>query len=167
MKHLKKVTLGFLAITVLSTVSSSFTPVLANEINNTDQVISNSESTFQGLTDDELKDLGFSSNEIRNYHNNLENEIYLKNGKIVKSNSEVTLDGKFTAAVKIIRKGYNKLPKKVKQYIAAHTGLETFLGFIENATGTIQDAVYKACIKVGMNKTVANIVTAAIMTLVF
>lgn len=55
----------------------------------------------------------------------------------------------------------------MKKYIAAHTGLDTLLDFVENATGTLQDAIYKACRNVGMNATIANIVTAAIMTLVF
>jgi len=55
----------------------------------------------------------------------------------------------------------------VKKFIAAYMGLETLLSFIENATGTIQDAVYQACRDVGMSHSVANIVTAAIMTLVF
>lgn len=59
------------------------------------------------------------------------------------------------------------MPRAVKGYIAGHTGLDTLLSFVENATGNLQNAVYNACRKVGMNKTVANIVTAAIMTLVF
>ena len=75
--------------------------------------------------------------------------------------------GKFPWAVKIIRAGYDKLPLSVKKFIAAYMGLETLLSFIENATGTIQDAEYQACRDVGMSHSVANIVTAAIMTLVF
>lgn len=70
-----------------------------------------------------------------------------------------------TWAVKIIRAGYDKLPPSVVH--CRYMGLETLLSFIENATGTIQDAVYQACRDVGMSHSVANIVTAAIMTLVF
>ena len=55
----------------------------------------------------------------------------------------------------------------MKNIIAQYTEFSTILNFIENATGTLQNAIYDACIKVGMSKSVANIVTAAIMTIAF
>ncbi len=124
------------------------------------------EDKFIGVSDDQLKELGFNDQQIGKYHSNLENPILIENG-MVENDEQSAERGRFTWAVKLIRKAYNLLPASVKAYIVAHSSLDTLLSFIENATGTIQDAVYNACRKVGMNATVANIVTAAIMTLVF
>lgn len=124
------------------------------------------EDKFIGVSDDQLKELGFNDQQIGTYHNNLENPIMIENG-FVENNGQSGERGKFTWAVKLIRKAYNLLPASVKAYILAHSSLDTLLSFIENATGTIHDAVYNGCRKIGMNTTVANIVTAAIMTFVF
>ena len=164
MKHTKFITVGLATITLLSaTIPVGTTIVQADEIKN----VSVESDQFKGLSDNELRDLGFSEEDIINYHDNLNNPVYIQEGMVLNSKEQHKERGKFTWAVKAIRKGYNKLPKSVKRYIAAHTGLDTFLSFIENATGKIQDAVYNACRKVGMSKNVSNIVTAAIMTFVF
>ncbi|AUB54426.1 hypothetical protein GUI51_13435 [Enterococcus mundtii] len=164
MKHIKFITIGLATLSLLSaTVPVGTTLVQADEIKS----VASEKDHFKGLSDNELQKLGFSAEEIAIYHDNLNNPVYLENGIILNSKEQHQERGKFTWAVKAIRKGYNKLPTSVKRYIAAHTGLETLLSFIENATGTIQDAVYNACRKVGMSKSVANIVTAAIMTLIF
>lgn len=164
MKHIKLIATNFAAITLLSVTIPSVTSVaLAAEGLTEHQEI----DSFRGLSDQELNDLGFSYIEIASYHDNMTNPVYIENGMILNSKTQQVQRGKFTWAVKIIRAGYDKLPLSVKKFIAAYMGLETLLSFIENATGTIQDAVYQACRDVGMSHSVANIVTAAIMTLVF
>lgn len=75
--------------------------------------------------------------------------------------------GKWSAAVKLIKKAYNKLPSSVRNYINKYTGLTAFLNLIEHYTGKLEDAIYNACIKSGMSKTIANTVTKTIMLFVF
>ena len=151
--------------TLLSVTVPSVTSVVYASETAKVELESMQEDKFIGVSDDQLKKIGFNDQEIGNYHNNLEIPIMIENG-LVESNGQSGERGKFTWAVKLIRKAYNLLPASVKAYIVAHSSLDTLLSFIENATGTIQDAVYNACRKVGMNATVANLVTAAIMTLV-
>ncbi|WP_156314128.1 hypothetical protein [Companilactobacillus kimchii] len=157
--------MGFTVLTLSSVVVPSITTeVNAAQINGSTE---ESNDEFKGLSDQELRGLGFTDQEIETYHNNIDSNLIIDHGVVINGQGDGISRGKFTWAVKTIRKGYSKLPSGVKKYIAAHTGLDTLLGFIENATGTLQDAIYKACRNVGMNATVANIVTAAIMTLVF
>lgn len=75
--------------------------------------------------------------------------------------------GKFTWAVKLIRKAWNKLPKNVRNFINRYTNLSGFLNFIEHYTGKLEDGIYNACKKVGMPNWMANIVTKTIMLVVF
>ena len=152
--------------TLLSVTVPSVTSVVYASETAKAELKSVQEDKFIGVSDNQLKKLGFNDQQIRNNHTNLENPILIENG-MVENNGQSAERGKFTWAVKLIRKAYNLLPASVKAYIVAHSSLDTLLSFIENATGTIQDAVYNACRKVGMNATVANLVTAAIMTLVF
>ncbi|CAN2923755.1 MULTISPECIES: hypothetical protein [Streptococcus] len=58
--------------------------------------------------------------------------------------------GKWSAAVKAIRKGYSKVPPKVKGYINKFIGLEAILGTIDHFTGWIEDGIYQACKNAGM-----------------
>ncbi|KRK93573.1 hypothetical protein [Companilactobacillus futsaii] len=166
MKMYKTISIGFVVLTALSVSAPSITTeVRAAKVDDT--VVQGETDEFKGLTDQELKDLGFNNQEINNYNNNINDNLIIDHGMVINGQGDGISRGKFTWAVKVIRKGYSKLPSSVKKYIAAHTGLDTLLDFVENATGTLQDAIYKACRNVGMNATIANIVTAAIMTLVF
>lgn len=74
--------------------------------------------------------------------------------------------GKVSAAAKLLLKAYRKLPNHVKKLIAKYTKLNVFLSIVEHYTGALEDAVYHACLKVGMPKMMANIVTKTIMLLV-
>lgn len=58
--------------------------------------------------------------------------------------------GKFSFAVKAIRKGYSKLPPKIKGYIAKYLGLDAILGTLDHWTGAIEDGIYRGCKSVGM-----------------
>ncbi|MBC9808934.1 hypothetical protein ACN6J9_05905 [Carnobacterium maltaromaticum] len=121
------------------------------------------------MNEDELKAFGLSETEIAKFNQYKVSGIQLVDGKAFQNGQEIiTMErGKFTWAVKAIRKGYNALPSKVKSFIAQYTGLNAFLGLIEHYTGALEDGIYKACIRVGMPSSVANFVTKTIMLFVF
>ena len=58
--------------------------------------------------------------------------------------------GKWSVAVKTIRKGYNKLPSNVKRWINQYIGLSSILGTLDHFTGWIEDGIYQACKSAGM-----------------
>ena len=124
------------------------------------------------MSEDELKAYGLSDSEIEGFNNFVLSEINVQNGNISGNNigdlnDGVQTRGKFSSAVKLIRKAYRKLPKKVKKLIAQYTKLETLLNLIEHYTGALEDGIYNACRTVGMPKNVANFVAKTIMLFVF
>jgi hypothetical protein len=52
-----------------------------------------------------------------------------------------TVTGKFSAAIKAIRKGYNALPASMRNKIEAYFKIEAFLKIVDTYTGTIDTAV--------------------------
>ena len=85
MKHIKLIATSFAAITLLSVTIPSVTSVaLAAEGLTEHQEI----DSFQGLSDQELKDLGFSYIEIATYHDNMTNPVYIENGMILNSKTQ-------------------------------------------------------------------------------
>ena len=70
--------------------------------------------------------------------------------------------GKFSAAIKIIRKVFKKLPASVRN-ILNKFGFEKFLSILSTLNTTIENAIYKACRAVGMNHWWATLVKNALM----
>ncbi|RHW49227.1 hypothetical protein DS831_09045, partial [Bombilactobacillus bombi] len=114
----------------------------------------------------EFKQIGMSDKDIQRYHKNINSDLYLENGYITNPDQNPLQRGKFTWAVKIIRKSYGRIPRYIRAYIDQRIGIGTLLSFIENATGALQNAIYNACRKAGMNPTWANVTTSAIMALI-
>ena len=123
------------------------------------------------MDEDFLRDLELTEEEIESFNNYEESNIVLNNGDAFLDGKQLNTQSmqrdKFTWAVKAIRKSYNRLPKKVKQYIAKYTKLNTLLNIIEHYTGKLEDAIYSACKRVGMPNWMANFVTKTIMLFVF
>lgn len=100
--------------------------------------------------------------------------IFLYDGKVVKwpaDQPEPTTQqlkviaeekGKWGTAIKLIRKGYKKLPKNIRQYINKYIGLHGILKFLDHWTGSVEDGIYKACRKAGMPTWMARAVAKAI-----
>ena len=70
--------------------------------------------------------------------------------------------GKWGVAIKAIRKGYSKLPSKVKGYINKYIGLNAILGTLDHWTGWIEDGIYHACRNAGMPDWMARTVAKAL-----
>ncbi|CEN87334.1 hypothetical protein GKD08_04085 [Paeniclostridium sordellii] len=102
-------------------------------------------SNYFGLTYKEKRQL---SQAINDYKLETENTIQPR--------------GKISWISKAVRKIWRKLPFKVRQTITAYVGLESFLNAIDHYTGTVENVIYKACKKVGMNNDVAWWVTKTI-----
>ncbi|HEM4136641.1 TPA: hypothetical protein U1W51_000182 [Streptococcus suis] len=75
--------------------------------------------------------------------------------------------GKWTAAIKAIRKGYSKLPANVKSYINRYIGLNALLSTVEHFTGWLEDGIYQACRKAGMPNWMARLVAKSVTFLAF
>ena len=58
--------------------------------------------------------------------------------------------GKWSIAVKAIRKAYFKVPPKIRGYINRYVGLNAILGTLDHFTGWIEDGIYQACKRAGM-----------------
>lgn len=118
-----------------------------------------------------LKEFDLTEDEMELFNSYKESNILLDNGDAFLNGEQLNIQsmerGRFTWAVKAIRKAYNRLPKKVKQYIARYTKLNTLLNLIEHYTGKLEDAIYSACKRVGMPHWMANFVTKTIMLFVF
>ena len=86
--------------------------------------------------------------------------IYVDNGRILEFDKDIVSQediqaakmdrGKWSVAVKTIRKGYNKLPSNVKRWINQYIGLSSILGTLDHFTGWIEDGIYQACKSAGM-----------------
>ncbi|MGF7440565.1 hypothetical protein, partial [Enterococcus faecalis] len=85
MKHIKFITVGLATLTLLSaTIPVGTTIVQADEIKN----VSVENDQFKGLSDNELRDLGFSKEDIINYHDNLNNPVYIQEGIVLNSKEQ-------------------------------------------------------------------------------
>lgn len=117
------------------------------------------------LDGSELKANGFTTEEIEAVNNYELSGVYLEDGKAFIGGVEQKeiQRGKFTWAVKAIRKVWNRLPTKVKTTIGSYVGINGFLRLIEHYTGSLENAIYSACKKVGMSSGVANFVTKTMM----
>lgn len=154
MNFMKKVRKGVVLALVGITIS---TPILgtvyAAEGSTSDSKVVQQQSTtdldevsnYFGLTDKEKRELNQSINDYS-----------------METEDTVHAGSKAGAVSKIVRKIWRKLPFKVRQTITTYVGLETFLDTIDHFTGTVENVIYKACKKVGMNNDVAWWVTKAI-----
>ncbi len=109
-------------------------------------------------SEDELKGLGLSEDEIAELMKVQDAGITLKNGVAYdEDGKKLTLKerGKLSWAVKILRKAWNKIPKKVKNTMGGIAGFEAVLSFIDHFTGKVSDAIYLGCRKIGLNKAVS------------
>lgn len=167
-----------LVFTITATTLGNSVPVFANNYTNSminttspleeKKILDSFDASFI-IDNTTLKEYGLSEAEILKFNNYILSDIYIKNGILSSYDVEdpILTRGKFTTAVKAIRKAYNKLPKKVKQIIAKYTKLSVLLNLIEHYTGTLENAIYNACRQVGMPKNIANFVTKTIMLFVF
>ena len=86
--------------------------------------------------------------------------IYVDNGRILEFDKDTISQediqaakmdrGKWSIAVKAIRKGYNRVPSNVKRWINQYIGLNAILGTLDHFTGWIEDGIYQACKSAGM-----------------
>lgn len=86
--------------------------------------------------------------------------IYVDNGRILEFDKDTVSQediqaakmdrGKWSTAVKAIRKGYNRVPSNVKRWINQYIGLNSILSTLEHFTGWIEDGIYQACKRAGM-----------------
>lgn len=175
MKRKQLLALSLATVIGTSVVSGNVATVHASEYDQS-IVYSSIEDTFDknfSMSHVELKGYGLSDSEIKEFNNFLSSGINVINGEVSGNidigslDNEIQTRGKFSSAVKLIRKAYNKLPSKVKKIIAKYTKLNVLLNLIEHYTGTLEDAIYNACRKVGMPKSVTNFVTKTIMLFVF
>jgi len=101
-------------------------------------------------TQNQLQSIGLSEQKINLYLYSNNSDLYIKDGLLFDKNglrldSESSEYGKLSWAAKAIRKGYNKLPKSVKNLINRYTKIEFILSFVEHCTGSVENAIYKAC----------------------
>lgn len=167
-KFYKKYVAGILSAAICATSMGAITPSIVQAAEPSAITDESTQGFNPNLTLDEnlLKSFGLTDSQIKEFNNYEMSGLYVKNGVIVDENG-AEARGKFTAIVKTIRKLYNKLPDSVKKLIAKYTNLDTLLGLIEHYTGTIEDAIYNACITVGMPDWAATLVTKTIMLLIF
>ena len=69
------------------------------------------------------------------------NQLILAIETIKQPDDEISPMGKFSAAIKAIRKGYNALPASMRSRIEAYFKIEAFLKIVDTYTGTIDAAV--------------------------
>ncbi|EOL45950.1 hypothetical protein [Enterococcus caccae] len=162
---LKKNIILFCALGLLASAVSPTAIVFADSITNSEQRNDEQFDPDFQINGSILEENGFTSKEIEAFNNYESPGIYLENGKAFINGVE-QLDmqrGKFTWAVKAIRKVWNKLPAGVRNTISGYVGINGFLNLIEHYTGTLENAIFNACKKVGMPTGVANFVTKTIM----
>lgn len=95
MKMSKKISIGFVVLTVLSVSAPSITTeVRAAKVDDT--VVQSESDEFKGLTNQELKDLGFNNQEINNYNNNINNDLIIDHGMVINGQGDGISRGKFT-----------------------------------------------------------------------
>lgn len=116
------------------------------------------------ISEKELKDFGFTDNEILQFNNYQSSSLLVNNGLV--ENTSLQERGKFTWAVKIIKKGINKLPTRVRDLIMG-VGIGKILQYVEHYTGVLEDGIYYGCKKAGMNHFSANLVAKTIMLVCF
>lgn len=156
--------------TLLGSVLPSVT-VIASSTDNIEEVKLHSELE-QPVTDiynpnsdspsmSELKKLDLSENTI----NEINSITYsgLQVNSTQNTQGEITVQGKFSATVKVIRAGWNKLPKKVRRKIASYVGIGQFLAYLEQLTGTVENALYKTCRHFGMSSGWSTFVSKTIV----
>lgn len=171
MKHWK----NFLISTSLIMVGGSLvTPIIS--VKASESNISMEENLLESSFDpnfnsskDELIELGLSFEEAEEFNDYQMSNINVIDGiAYIDGHEIISMErGKLTWAVKAIRKVYNKLPTKVKSVIATYTGSNGFLNLVEHYTGSLENAIYNACKKVGMSNTNANLVTKTIMLFIW
>ncbi len=169
-----------MALSLAAIISIGF---ISNEISTVNASYYNPISTYQVINDvfdknysmsyEELKEYGLSDSEINAFnnfsspYNNMLDSKNPRNINFPNYNKNIQTFGKFSSAARIIRKAYNKLPRKIKNLIAKYTRINILLNLIEHYTGTLEDAIYSAFRKIGMPKGIANFVTKTIMLFVF
>lgn len=169
-KSAQKLVIPVLASTLFFTSISSTVQASQGNVSNANEIILN--NNFENIPTpsiDELKKLNLSDNEIQELLSIDSNGIYLIDGVAYDKDGHqlvLTERGKLSWATKILRAGWNKLPKKVQNAIGGIVGFEALLNFIDHYTGAIEDAVYDGCKYLGMSDSVAWWVTKTLTLLV-
>ncbi len=173
MKMKKIIVLSLAYLMGASAILGNLKLIKASEV---DSILQNEDEFIEDFTMDysDLKEYGLTDDEIERFNNYKSSNIMIENGELKGENINideiyegVQARGKFSSAVKLIKKYYKKLPKGVRSFIEKYTKLSIFLGLIEHYTGTLEAGIYNACRKVGMSKNVSNFVTKTIMLFVF
>lgn len=148
MNKIKLLSLSAIALTVFGTATPTLVATVnADSISQSKVFDENLESSFTTNWSEELStfksETGLSDEELKAIENVDTDKLYIKNGKLYvdgveQKNAE---RGKFSAAIKLIRQGYNKLPNRVKEYIAGAIGLDRLLSLIDTYTGKVTDAI--------------------------
>ncbi|USB31695.1 hypothetical protein [Paenibacillus sp. YPG26] len=116
----------------------------------------------------ELKELGVTVSEIKKLLLTKSSGVYLidgvaydRNGKLIEQSdpNTITTQGKFTAVIKLLKAGWDKLPSGVQDAIGGTAGFAALLNTIDHFTGSVEDAIYQGCLALGMSETVAWWVT--------
>jgi len=108
-------------------------------------------------TSEQFAALGLSEEEVNMLLESHSSGITLRDGIAYDANGNILEDqvgtasfGKFSWATKAILKAYNLAPSPVKKLIANSVGIIPLLAIINHFTGWVEDAIYWACISVGM-----------------
>lgn len=170
---MKKIIISSLvAATLVGTITPSISAVAAEfssesnlEINEELETKNDVYSPYTELpSSEELAELGLTDQQIDGISN------FTYSGIMVDTSTtnpgEFTTMGKFSAAVKLIRAGWKKLPLKVRTYIGGFVGIDTFLSYVETMTGTIENALYKTCIHFGMSSGWATAISKTIVFII-
>lgn len=160
-KFMNTLVLTSLTIFGMSTIS----PVISANTTYTMNNVSSINDTYSMLPDN-LHKLG-SDSEIIKYALTkpstgitlIDGIAYDKHGNLLASEHDQLTRGKLSWATKALRAAYSKMPKSIKGFIARYTSFEGLLTFIDHFTGTVENAIYQACKRVGMPDWMAWTVT--------
>lgn len=123
-------------------------------------------------TEEQLKSLGFSEQEIYDLFNSKVNsDKIIYKGFLIDNNEtagfgggpSIYAVGKVQLAIKAINKIWFRLPSGVRSAISKYIGFGTFLKVLNTYTGKVEDGIYWVCKKFGMPSWLAWTVTKTLM----
>ncbi|CEO23403.1 hypothetical protein [Paraclostridium sordellii] len=156
--NFKKLKSGIALSLIIATVSIPFSnSIFALEIANSTTPTEFVENKNIGI--DEVSEFfGLTSNEKNEFKKSIDE---YKKEEQLRQEREYKIYGnqfgKLSLSTKAMRKIWRKLPFKVRKTIVQHTGLtgaaaiQSIVSTVDHFTGSVEDGVYKACKKLGMN----------------
>lgn len=170
MKLNTKLVVPVLASTLFLTAISPTVQAFEGDTTTSNEITIESKfENIQAPSINELEKLNLSDAEIQALLSIESTGIYLVDGVAYDKDGNklvVKERGKLSWATKILRAGWDKLPKGTKDAIGGIAGFEALLNFIDHYTGAIEDAVYEGCLMLGMGETAAWWVTKTLTLLV-